>query len=185
MSNMTRPGEKILAVKEALKLTNSKISEATGVTPATVSRYASGKMEVTEEWADRFCRAYHVDIEWFLHGDGDPVYTGKIDDLITRDVSGAGNRLAEMRHGLGMTQKDVREILGLTHTAYNRIENGHVKLTVENAQKIEDEYGVGAEWLLYGDESKKDYPVGRKMIEWLWENKEERERIWNLMREKG
>ena len=59
------------------------------------------------------------------------------------------------------------------------------KLTVENAQKIEDEYGVGAEWLLYGDESKKDYPVGRKMIEWLWENKEERERIWNLMLEKG
>jgi len=29
-----------------------------------------------------------------------------------------------------------------------------MRLTVENAKKIEDEFGVGAEWLLYGDESK-------------------------------
>lgn len=173
------------SAKALLGLTNRKIAEATGVWNTTVGRYVNGEMDVTKEWAEKFCEAYHLDIGWFMSGEDDqpPVFTGEIGASIIKDVSGAGKRLMEMRHKLGMTQKEVRGVLGLTHTAYSRIENGHVKLTTENAQKIEDEYGVGAEWLLYGDERKKDYPVGRRMIEWLWENMDERERIWHLMRE--
>ena len=173
----------IHSVKNALGLTLKNIGASTGVTDATVSRYISGVMEITDEWAEKFCGAYHVDIEWLRSGSGEPVFTGQVDEAVTKDASDAGKRLVEMRHELGLLQKDVREVLNLTHTAYSRIENGHARLTEENAQKIEDEYGIGSEWLLYGDEEKKKYPVGRRMIKWLWENEEERMRIWKLMRE--
>ena len=169
------------SAKVLLGLTNRKIAEATGVCNTTVGRYVNGEADVTEEWAKKFCEAYHIDFEWLKSGSGEPVFTSDIDNSIIKNVSGAGKRLVEMRHKLGLLQKDVRAVLGLTHTAYSRIENGHMRLTVENAKKIEDEFGVGAEWLLYGDESKMNYPVGKRMIEWLWENKEERERIWQLM----
>lgn len=174
----------LCAVKALLGLTNRKMAEATSVAHTTVSRYVNGEMDVSEEWAEKFCEVYHLDIGWFMSGEDDqpPVFTGEIDDSVTKNVSGAGKRLVEMRHKLGLGQKDVRAVLGISLTALSRIENGHMRLTKENAQKIEDEYGVGAEWLLYGDESKKDYPVGKRMIEWLWENKDEREKIWHLMR---
>ena len=184
-AKITMPARKHLcSAKALLGLSNRKIAEATGVCNTTVSRYVNGEMDVSEEWAEKFCKIYQFDIGWFMSGEDDqpPVFTGDIDDSVTKNVSGAGKRLVEMRHKLGLVQKDVRVALGISHTAYSRIENGHVRLTKENAQKIEDEYGVGAEWLLYGDESKKDYPVGKRMIEWLWENKDEREKIWHLMR---
>ena len=153
------------SVKALLGLTNRKIAEATSVAHTTVSRYVNGEADVTEEWAEKFCVAYHVDVEWLKSGSGAPVFTTDIDDSVTKDVRGAGKRLVEMRQELGLLQKEVCGVLGLTHTAYSRIENGHMRLTIENAQKIEDEYGVGAEWLLYGDERKKSFPVGRRMIE--------------------
>ena len=171
------------SVKALLGLTNRKIAEATSVAHTTVSRYVNGEADVTDEWAEKICEAYHIDIEWLRSGSGEPVFTGQVDGTVTKDASDAGKRLVEMRHELGLLQKDVREVLNLTHTAYSRIENGHARLTEENAQKIEDEYGIGSEWLLYGDEEKKKYPVGKRMIEWLWKNEDERERIWKLMRE--
>lgn len=135
------------SAKALLGLTNRKIAEATGVAHTTVGRYVNGEMDVTEEWAEKFCENYHLDIGWFMSGEDDlpPVFVGEIDDTVTKNVSGAGKRLVEMRHKLGLLQKDVRAVLGLTHTAYSRIENGRLRLTKENAQKIEDEYGVGAE----------------------------------------
>lgn len=173
----------LMAVKKELDLTYDDIADATGVRAATVSRYFSGKMKIPATWKRKFCETYNVDEEWFFQRDGEPVFTEPVDAVITRDASGAGARVAQMRKELGIGQQKIYELLGITQTMYSRIENGHSKLTMENAQKIEDAFGIGTEWLLYGDEGKKKYPVGNRMVEWLWENEEERKRIWDLMRD--
>lgn len=86
-----------------------------------------------------------------------------------------------MRKELGIDQKQVFELLGITRTMYSRIENGHARLTIENAQIIEDLLGIGIEWLLYGDEEKKVAPVGQRMEQWLWKHKDVRVKIWRMM----
>ena len=40
---------------------------------------------------------------------------------------------------------------------------------------------VGVDWLLTGDEGKKQYPADRKLIDWLWEHAEVREELWKRM----
>ena len=88
-----------------------------------------------------------------------------------------------MRSELGLKQEDVYIILGITRAMYSRIENGHAGINTEYAKKIEDHFGIGSEWLLYGDESKKYYPVSQKLVDFLWSNIEERKRLWLKMRD--
>ena len=169
------------SVKDSLDLNATKIARATGVTRQTVSSIMSGKMEASPRWVEAFCVAYHIDREWLEKGNGEPVFTGIVTTADTKDASEAGKRLVEMRMSLGIPRKEIYEMLGITQTMYSRIENGHVGLTVENAKKIEDAYGIGAEWILYGDEGKKRYPIGNKILDYLWNHEEERKRLWEMV----
>lgn len=89
--------------------------------------------------------------------------------------------MKQIRQELGLSRKDVFRAIGIDQTMYSRLENGHANLTTENARKLEDAFGYGADWILYGDESRKKYPIGRKVIEWLWTNEKEREHVWRAM----
>lgn len=173
----------IQTVKAQLKLTNKSIAQKTGVTQATVSRYLSGTMIITDSWLKAFCDSFHVDYEWIRKGSGDPVITDTTSAIDRNDVSGAGQRLAQIRKELGLDQSQMFELLGIKRTMYSRIENGRSKLSVEHAKKIESKFGIGAKWLLYGEVGKKNYPVCERMEEWLWNHEDERARIWKMMRE--
>jgi len=175
--------ERIKAIKELLGLTLRSMAASTGVTATTVSKIISGEMKPSEKWIKSFCDVYHIDNEWLIKGEGEPVFTAEVKDYELLDSRGAGKRLVQLRKEYGFTQKVMYDILEITQTMYSRIENGGAKLTLENARKIEDSLGVGADWILYGDESHKEYPLGRRMTEYLWRHKEERERIWRLMKE--
>ena len=173
--------DKIRAVKDSLGLTLRSIADHTGVTATTVSNIISGKMKPREKWLQSFCQAYHISYDWLTTGDGSPVFTQEVSDFEMQDSRGAGKRLVQIRKEYGYTQKVMYDILGITQAMYSRIENGGARLTVENAKKIEDALGVGADWILYGDETRKVYPLGRRMSEYLWRHPEERERLWRLM----
>ena len=56
------------------------------------------------------------------------------------------------------------------------------KLTEDKARKIADALEVGVDWILYGDQEKKYFPVNGKMIAWLKINPDEWERIWEKMK---
>ena len=59
------------------------------------------------------------------------------------------------------------------------IEAGENRLKENRAEDIAEALEVGVEWLLHGDETKKDDPVNHRMIEWLWKHPEIRKEIWN------
>jgi transcriptional regulator with XRE-family HTH domain len=174
--------EKVSLVKTNLGLTLKTIASATCVTDATVCRYINGIKEIPNDWLELFCEAFHVEAEWMKAGEGDPVFTEKTDASITGDTSGTGKRLLQMRQELGIDRKTVYKALGVTHAMYSRLESGQSRLTKENAEKLEDHFGYGVDWILYGDERKKEYPIGKSMMEWLWENKEERKLLWQKMK---
>ena len=175
--------ENIKTAKDELNLTLKKIGDATGKSDASISRMLSGSMAISESWVEQFCEAYHIDKDWLMNGTGTPVFTKNLTDIDTKNKSGAGKRLRQLREELGLKQQDMAEVVQIARPMYGRIENGFCGLTEENAQKIEDRFGVGAEWILYGDDERKNYPIGRRMIEWLWKHEDERKRLWRLMEE--
>lgn len=172
---------RIAIVKTDLSLSNNLIAEKTNVSEITVSRYLRGKLRITKAWLNRFSDSYHIDCDWLVSGDGEPRYTELPKASEVKDRSKAGERVLQMRSELKLNQKDVCDVLDIKRVMYSRIENGKSLLTEENARKLEEAYGYGSEWLLYGDETKKEFPVTGKMIEWLWDNKEERQKIWAKM----
>ena len=44
---------------------------------------------------------------------------------------------------------------------------------------------VGVDWLLTGDEDRKDFPADKAMVNWLWQHPEVREELWKQMKEKS
>lgn len=42
---------------------------------------------------------------------------------------------------------------------------------------------VGVEWLLTGNEERKNFPLEGKLAEWLWRHPEVREELWKRMEE--
>lgn len=175
----------ILSVKDALSLSIRNIAAATGVAEATLRIAMGGRKTINDSWPERFCDAYHVDNVWFLYGTGDPVFTGKSTPVETRNADGASVRLRETRKEMGLKQYEAADILGISRQFLNRLESGNAKPTEQFARRFEDAFGIGAEWLLYGDENKKDYPVCNRMIEYLWRNKTEREKLWKKMKNTG
>ena len=175
--------EKLSTVKTVLHLTYQKIADATGVSQGTAEHYVKGFVGPSEDWINRFCEHYHVDREWLVSPDDSDVrFVDHVGEWELRDSSGAGERLKQLREELGLSLADMYNSIGITRAMYYRIETGKSTLTMDNARKIEALYRVGAEWLLYGDESRKKYPVSQEMIEYLWKNKDERRALWEKIR---
>ena len=166
---------RLMAVKIALQLTYREIADNTGVSPGSVERFMKGKINPGVTWVDRFCSYYHVDKEWLING-------GTMPPMQCIVKGGVGERLKQMRSELGLKQKAVYEVLGIGTVMYSRIENGHGSLTMINAKKIEEAFGYGKDWILYGNESRKRYPVCDRLIEFLWKNEEERKKVWERMK---
>lgn len=144
-----------------------------------MARIEAGKVVLSDEFLLKVCGTFHVNPSFF---------TGEIDiDEAVRVVSPeekkkqVGNRLKQMRIEKGLTLKELSDLVGLSDSQLCLIENGTSTLTEKRAVILGEALEVGIEWLLYGDEEKKYFPVNGKMIEWLKTHPEERERIWKMM----
>ena len=99
--------------------------------------------------------------------------------IINAEVSA---RLKSARRERGLKQKELAEIAGVENALISGVENHNRLLTEPMAKKLADALMVGIDWLLYGIEDKKDYPVNEEMIDWLWTQKQLRKNIWEQMK---
>lgn len=95
-----------------------------------------------------------------------------------------GNRVKQLRIEKGLTLKELSALVGLSYSQLSLIENGEYMLNEKRAADIGEVFHVGVEWLLYGDEEKKYFPLNEQMAQWLWNHPEVREEIWKMMGEK-
>lgn len=97
--------------------------------------------------------------------------------------SAVGERIKAVRLEKDLIQRELAQKSGLSDVHVCNIENGEFNITRRSAEKLAEVLEVGVEWLLNGDESKKDFPADKKMIDWLWKHPEIREKLWNEMME--
>lgn len=60
------------------------------------------------------------------------------------------NRLQEIRKGTGLTQEKFAEKLGVSSTAYKKIESGENGVSLKVLKKYADVFNVSSDYILYG-----------------------------------
>lgn len=63
-------GSRLKEAREHKKITQAKLAEKTGVEPASVSRWESGKIFPEEHRLPDICKTLGVSVEYFIHGNG-------------------------------------------------------------------------------------------------------------------
>lgn len=165
--------EKIRELREHLGLRRTEFGAGIGYTYQQVVRVEEGLTPVSDELADRICREYRVSREWLSGEDGSSL-----------TVDGSGQRRSRLRQLYKESGLSQREFAKLTHTSPSMLKDimsGRYQMTIHYAQKVEDAMGVGADWLLYGDEDAKDYPCGSEMINYLKRHPDARKELWEKM----
>jgi len=175
--------KKIRMIRETLGLSQAALGKSIGLTGAHISRLETGISAITDEILEKYIAVFGVDPEWLNSEKEDEKvrFTGqKIDGFST-----LGDRIREMRLEMDLSQKKFAEYAGVQPGDINRVEAGKAALGPQSLKRIAEAFHVGIEWLRYGDESKKAYPVDGKMIEYLWQNEKLREMIYHYMDEDG
>ena len=74
-------------------------------------------------------------------------------------------------------------MIGVTEKLISAIEVGRVRLIDSKAEAIAEVLDVNKDWLLYGEEYRKRYPLNEQMLNWLNEHEEIRKDLWIRLKE--
>lgn len=108
----------------------------------------------------------------------------KLAALPSPETTGFTERFIQLRKERGTTLVQFAEFIGMSRASLCRIENGSAFPNDRQLIKIVETCGVGADWLLYGNNSRKDYPLTDQIIEFFWDEPELRKLIWEKYRNK-
>lgn len=138
-----------------------------------------GKVVLSDEFLQKICSTFHVNPGYF---EG----TVEVDEAVKvvsmeEEMKQVGKRLKQARSEKGLTLKELSDLVGLSDSQLCLIENGTNKLSEKRTVILGEALEVGVEWLLHGEERNKHFPADRKMMEWLKDHAEIREKIWKMM----
>lgn len=176
--------EKIKRIREILGLSIEMISVKIGFSNSHVSRLENGKTEISDDVLKIYCDKLNVNPEWMFE---DSVSCDKtsmelpvfLDGRTCRET--VVDRMISLRTEYGMTQKGFSEYVGVPQSMISRIESGKVEPGMQTLTRIAESCHVGIDWLQLGDERKKRYPIDSNVLEYLWNNEEVREMIYQNM----
>ena len=162
--------EYVRQVCDSFKLSPKYFEDTSGMTEASGEGEKSG--DAAESDAADVCSVekYITGGKEFLKEIGE----SRIRCTALVDSSEVGRRLKEIRTEKGLAIKELALLSGIDGGQISKIENHGKTVTERTAKKLSLALEVGVEWLLFGDENRKDYPVDDAMIAWLWENEEMR-----------
>lgn len=182
----------------------SEFGKNCGYDRSSILAVEQGKREVGEELCERICDRLGVNREWIkddtdmngisdcdeeegfcierifvdIREGADGIHPGK-----AMDPGGQGERLRRVYESSGLSQRDFCKEAGLTISNMHAVMNGDRKLSARYAEKIENRFGVGVDWLLYGNENTKENPCDSKMIDFLKNHPEIRKAVRKMMEE--
>ena len=169
--------EKIHELRMYLGLSLRAFGEPIGYTGMHISRFEKNVLSPDERVIQKICQVFHVDPSYF---------TGELRvehsvQKVDVDTAGAAQRLTSARLEKGLSMWELSRKAGISQPQISMLESGKYQLKRKAGAKLAEALDVGVDWLLTGDEGKKQYPADRKLIDWLWEHPEVREELWKRM----
>lgn len=176
MENLKSIAFLITQLRNKLGISRVAFAKDLGSSATQMKRMEIGTVIPDDKFIQKICSTYQVNPAYF---DG----VVDIDEAVSvvspeEKKKQVGERLKQTRLENGLTLKGLSALIGLSYSQISLIENGEYMLNEKKASDIARVLHVGVEWLLYGDEKKKEYPVDQTMTEWLWNHPEIRKEIW-------
>ena len=171
---------RLVELRNKLGMSRTSFAKSIGISETHMKRFETGVSVPKEKLINTICEKYHVNPVYFTGGVSIEEAIAEVDDDGREDV---GKRLKEIRLERGMTIKEFSALINISYTHLYMVETGNNPLSEKMASEIADRLHLGVDWLLYGDEKAKDYPVNAKMVKWLKEHPEKRMIIEQWMEE--
>jgi transcriptional regulator with XRE-family HTH domain len=106
-----------------------------------------------------------------------------------RDLDGLPERIAAVRHRLGLSQRAFAARAGTARTAVLRYESGHGRPRVDTLERIARLGGVSVDWLLRGDrrppEGPREWDDAVRLLRAAWRDPSRRDLVRRLLRALG
>lgn len=167
-------GQLIFNLRKYLGLSTLDFAKKLGVDPATLFRYEN-ENNASDKVIDYICNIFNVNKDYFCN-------SLSIEEAVERtgDNHMRVERIKILMKEKGInTNKELSILSKISTTRLSVIFREEAPLNSDKAKKIADALNVGVDYILYGDESKKTYPVNDVLIEWLWSHPEIRKEIWD------
>lgn len=177
-SQNKKTAERIQTLRKYLGLSKSAFASQLGMSSTHVTRLENGTTKASDQLIRQICRTFQVDSKFFTQDEMNPE-----EAVHQKPSSEVPLRLKKARLEKGLSQQQLADLSGVNQPVISNVEAGGT-LTLKQAQKLAAALEIGSEWLLYGNEEKKDYPADELMINWLWKNKDKRKIVWEWMKEK-
>lgn len=171
--------KKIHDLRLYLGLSQKNFGEAIGYTGSHIFRIEQKAVNPSERFIQKVCEVFHVDSAYF---------TGElsVDRAVQKaevDTAGAGQRLSIARQEKGLSMWELSRRAGISQPQISMLESGKYQVKRKAGERLAEALEVGVDWLLTGDEEKKQHPVDKKLVDWLWEHPEVREELWKQMKD--
>lgn len=180
--------EKIFELRTYLDLSKADFGRAIGYSGVHVSRLEKGDTVPGDKLIERICSVFGVNPLYFTESGESCEPEISVQDAVEKPrdsvevYQGLAARLKSVRTERGMSQHELGRRSSVEPSHISRVENHGQAITMPTVEKLAEALEVGTDWLMNGDENKKDFPVNQKLINWLWEKKDIREKLWELMK---
>ena len=171
-------GEKVRQLRESLGLRRTEFGAKIGYSCERIQRIEDGIVSVGDELCEKICKEYKIDMEWWLSEENIDVNSLRESEDELRRA-----RLRQAYKDSGITHRELAKRSHTSVSALSEVMSGKKPLTISYAKKIEEPLGVGADWLLYGDEEAKEYPLTDAMMKYIKTHPEIRKEIKEKMDE--
>ena len=91
----------------------------------------------------------------------------------------SGARVKELRENLGLSIRAFAKEIGIAASGLQYIETENRKVSEKIAAKIEDHFRVGRNYLMYGIEDDKEYPLSDGLVEFIKSSPDLRKELWD------
>ena len=163
---------KIALIMKLCNLQLVDISFLTGINSSNISSSINGVSGVSDEVMLRYIEGLHIKTSWLEEE--------LREDVSLEDIFEEGYVIRHEEEDVRRRIREVMDIKGVSELA--GLDEDTIP-TISTAKKLSMASGVSAEYLLYGIEKKKYYPLDDIVIRYLENNPEEMKRLWEKSRE--
>lgn len=169
---------RIQQLRENLGLRRTEFGAKLGYSYEQIQRMEDGLIAVTDDLCEKICEEYKVSMAWLQEKD-------VCEEPCKNEEQRRAQRFRQAYMESGITYRDLAK---RSHTAVSMLSDvmsGRKSLTMKYAKKLEETLGVSADWLLYGDEESKEYPLTDAMMKYIKTHPEIRKEIKQRMDEEN
>lgn len=163
--------QKISFIMKFCNLQLADVSLLTGLYGVGISSSINAGSGVSDEAMLQYIEGLHIKTSWLEEELREDV---KVEDIFEEGW--------EIRHCEEDVKRRIRDVMSVKGVSERAGIDEDCQMTISSAKKLSMASGVSVEYLLYGIEKNKEYPVDDIVLKYLNNNPEARKRIWEESR---